>query len=85
MFKSLKKKNREYSLKERRVTSFLTFLVFSTFGYLISANIEMFDLSKMYPYFIGLIIGLTMGFVGFRYPRFIHYIIFGIPLMFLGS
>ena len=85
MFKSIKKKNREYSLKERAITSFFTFLVLSIFGYWIATNIEIFDPSGIYPYFGGLVIGLTSGYIGFRYPRFIHHIIFGIPFMFLGS
>ena len=85
MFKSIKKKNREYNLKERAITSFFTFLVSSIFGYWVSTNIEMFSSSGIYPYFGGLVIGLTSGYIGFRYPRFIYVIVFAIPFMFLGS
>ena len=85
MLKALKNKNREYSLKERAITSFLTFLFFSFFGYWISTNIQMFDPSIIYPYIGGLAIGLATGYIGFRYPKFIYHITFGLPFMFLGS
>lgn len=85
MFKALKKKNSEYSVNERRFTSITTFLIFAIFGYAILRNAELFQSPSVYPYIVGILIGITLGFVGYRYPKVINIVVFGLPLMFLGS
>ena len=48
-------------------------------------NAELFMFSSISPYVGGMSVVLTLGLVGYKYPKVIHLTIFALPLMFLGG
>lgn len=85
MFKVLKKKNNEYSLREKWVTSVVTFLLFLLIGYLGIYYSEIFQTLGLVTYLSGVLIGAVLGLIGFRYPKVIHMSVFALPLLLIGS
>lgn len=87
--KLLKKKNCEYSAAERKSTAIVTSLLFMMLGFVVCSNSTWFEsndlLSNFAPYLIGVLLGMCMGYVGYRFPKAIHIILFSLPLAFLGS
>ena len=87
--KLLKKKNGDYSAAERKSTALMTSLLFMMLGFVVCSNSTWFDsndwLSNFAPYLIGILLGMCMGYVGYRFPKAIHIILFSLPLAFLGS
>ncbi|MFS1525427.1 hypothetical protein ACL7TT_15160 [Microbulbifer sp. 2304DJ12-6] len=85
MFKVLKKKNNEYSLREKWVTSVVTFFLFLLIGYLGIYYLEIFQTLGLVTYLGGILVSAVLGLIGFRYPKVIHMSVFALPLLLIGS
>ncbi len=87
MSSKFSKKNADYSQNERKITAFISFLLFSllAFYYTKSFLIDSESLELILPYLMGLITGTLISLFSYRYPKIIHLTVFALPLMFAGS
>lgn len=89
MLRVIKKKNIEYSLKERRSTAVITFVIGILIGYVTCQNSAWFVadsfLEQYIPYLSGLILGLVTSFLAYKFPKVIHITLFMLPLMLIGN
>lgn len=87
--KLFKKKNCDYSAAERKSTALVTSLLFMFLGIVVSSNCTWLAsndwLSNYAPYAFGILLGMCMGYVGYRFPKAIYISLFALPLAFLGS
>jgi hypothetical protein len=87
MSSKLSKKNKDYSIAEKRVTGMISFMLFGLLTYFYTQSLPLEgDLNKLVtPYLIGFISGFLIGVFSYRYPKVIHLSILALPLMFVGS
>jgi len=85
MLEVFKKKNSEYSVKERWFTGIVTAILFTLFSYWGIYNTQLSSADSMLPIGGALLIGIILGTIGYKYPKFIHLTIFALPLMFFGG
>ena len=87
--KLLKKKNSEYSSKERKETAIMAFVLFGFIGLILCFNSNWFQFFnaeiKCIPYFFGVTIGLLTAVFTFKFPKYFRILIFILPLFIFGS
>ena len=87
--KLLKKKNSEYSIKERKETAIMAFVLFGFIGLIFFLNNDRFQIFnaeiKCIPYLFGVIIGFFTAVFTFKFPKYFRILIFIFPLLIFGS
>ncbi|WP_444915329.1 hypothetical protein [Microbulbifer sp. TRSA007] len=82
MMKGLRKRNSDYSSKER-VSYSIVFIVvaFSVSFLLAGSSLE----SSIVQYIVALFFGVSAGLVGYKYPKAVYILILALPLSLVGS
>ena len=85
MLEVFKKKNIEYTVKERWFTCVVTAFLFGFLGYWIISNTGISNGKDIASIGGALLIGFISGAIAFRYPKLIHLTIFALPLLIIGG
>lgn len=82
MFKGLKKRNSEYSQRERVCYALLSIVVIFLVSYLAAGKPTE---SAILQYIAALFFGVFVGLLGYRYPKAVYILILALPLSLVGS
>ena len=85
MLDALKRKNRDYGLRERWLTSVASAALSGLVGYFALRSADSFAPSSVVPPAGAVAIGLIAGLVGYRYPKAMHLSVLALPLLVIGS
>ncbi|WP_444896954.1 hypothetical protein [Microbulbifer sp. SSSA005] len=82
MLKELKKKNSQYSQKERVCYALLSTVLIFIFSYLVAGSLTE---SVILQYIAAFLVGIFGGLLGFRCPKAVYIFVLALPLSLVGN